>query len=657
MWQAEYLNPNAFDNPDGLAAGDTVALKILNPEHLETVDQFEQRWRRIADFYVGRDWHPSLVRIYQPPFRGKLPHHPGDYFETGAETLYLPMEYLEGRSLRGHVLPRGSGRASAPLSLRRNYVQALEGVAAGLAELASVQATHQSGSALSKRAGLVHRDVKPDNIIFPPGRSPVLVDFGSMREMFTSRMYSGISGTAGYMAPEVTDHSVDWALRATPAVDLYGFACVVYFTLSGQDPPVQQSRWTHHLDTFLDMPSIPALTRELLEQVLLEDDPATRLEIDIADWSRKVTESLSLPSTLRPIRQLIQPSRNSIVASAGDVVTPTDTTETETENTPPPEHSPRPKDSRSSSAAPSPITRPGKKPERRSTKKRGGLKDPPKKVVKAENSELVSRRPYVYLPEKGKISKMPNKAGGIGIIDSPKGSYEFIVLSSQVNDAEYTAGKNVWFRVPNPTENIANPVSSIDRLFPNLKPAPYNEVFTFWPGFLGASISTVIYSILARDWFFDSSLSLLFKILFGATAFVLLVLTGFFALGGFDFRMPNGDLRTWWEERHVAGKAKITVLLTISAFGAALTTYSRVFLESRAGVSIIDFSVAFLLLLITFMILAPLILNLLWVRFALKTPTARRSDIDDELLGGIFIKAISIGILMAILVALTLLVW
>lgn len=605
VWQAEYLAPSDVRCPEGLSLGDTVALKMLNAEHHDDIDEFEQRWRRIADFYVGRDWHPNLVKIFEAPFRGKLPHHSDDYFETGAETLYLPMEYLEGRSLRAHVTPRGTGDSSPALSVRRSYVRALEGIAQGLAELATVQGAQSSGSVLSKRAGLVHRDVKPDNIIFPPGRTPVLVDFGSMREMFTSRMYSGISGTAGYMAPEVTDHSVDWALRSTPAVDLYGFACVVYFTLSGQDPPVQQSRWMHHLTTFLDRQAIPAETQNLLHQVLLEEDPEARLKIDIAEWSRAVTGSLYPRSSVTPTpsihtadrhEMLLQNLEDRLAVRRTDSTpatsptphenpaTPTNLNPRPSESLPAPTATPdqprqragKPDPPRSPQvpAAP-PSAQPLVKPnnQQRRKKRRQTTKPTPNQ---AEKSSRKSPTPdtYIYLKNQGTLHSVPNQVGGIGTLTSESKTYKYVLTKYHADWIKghtgslfnFKVGSEVHFRPDADVADVANPVHPLHERFTFQGfPAPYKHFDEFNYAFVGASLAAALGSIAvvkATDqpvWQTILQMVAIFFIAFIAT---------YLTLTERDISVPKYGYRTWWEDHKVMPIAGSIYVLTAGACGA-----------------------------------------------------------------------------------------
>lgn len=546
VWQAEYLAPKTVRRPNGLVEGDHVALKILNDEHrFNRMDQFEERWSRIAEFYADGDWHQNLVRIHEAPFRGKLPHHPDDYFEWGAETLYLPMEYLEGSSLRALV------NLDVPQSVRRGYVRALHGVAEGLAELAAVRGEGSSGSTLSKRVGLVHRDVKPDNILFPPGRAPVLIDFGSIREMFTSRMYTGISGTQGYIAPEVTDDTLDWALRATPAVDLYGFACVVYFALSAYDPPVQQSRWNSHLTDRLGW--ISSDTRAILGEVLLEENPAVRLQIDIADWSGRIISSLF-------------PGEYAVHGTGATDRRPRELTPT-VARPPQPPAAPREEVSgpssenkqvspyRSHQKAELSLGKPSQSGTGRSTH--------PAAVPK---SGVPARADYLYLKARGTVTSLPSSRTTTGTIQTEKGSrYTFSPEPHHLTKPALEEGASVRFigREGGKAEHVFLERIAVTRIFSNGKPAPYRiQGASDFGGFLGLLLSIVSYLAAQFLWPQDHAWWAQIFICLGVGVTALIVIAIISDVS--ESKIGDYELRTWWEEHYTGRYAMYLGLIGIA---------------------------------------------------------------------------------------------
>ncbi len=173
----------------------TVAVKLLSP-HLIEDETFVQRFRREAH---------AAARLNSPHV---IPIH--DYGEIGGR-LYVDMRLIEGRDLAS-VLDDG------PLSPGR-AVRIIEQVAKAL------HAAH--------RVGLVHRDVKPSNILLDEDDFAYLIDFGIARAIEDTRLTQTgrMIGSFHYMAPErLGSGEVD--ARA----DIYALACVLYECLTGGPP-------------------------------------------------------------------------------------------------------------------------------------------------------------------------------------------------------------------------------------------------------------------------------------------------------------------------------------------------------------------------------------------------------------------------------------
>ncbi len=177
-----------------------VALKMLHPQ-LATDANFVRRFRREA-IVLARLRHPNIVPVYD------LGEHEG--------VPYLAMAFLPGQTVRARV------RASGPCDARTALAwvsQALGGLAAAHAE------------------GIVHRDVKPDNLLLDPGAGGEevrLVDFGLAKPAEVRADISGgalVLGTPAYMSPEQCRGEA-----ATASSDLYGLGCTMYFMLSGTPP-------------------------------------------------------------------------------------------------------------------------------------------------------------------------------------------------------------------------------------------------------------------------------------------------------------------------------------------------------------------------------------------------------------------------------------
>src|SRR4051794_5626369 len=175
--------------------GRRVAIKILNDRHAAD-DSFIERFRREAKNAAGLS-HPNIVSIYD---RGEA-----------EGTYYIAMEFLEGRSLKELIVSRGP----APIKVTIDYARQI---------LAALAAAH--------RQGIVHRDIKPHNVIVGPEGRLKVTDFGIARSGASQMTEVGsIIGTAQYLSPEQA--------RGAPVdqtSDLYSVGVVLYEMLTGQVP-------------------------------------------------------------------------------------------------------------------------------------------------------------------------------------------------------------------------------------------------------------------------------------------------------------------------------------------------------------------------------------------------------------------------------------
>ncbi|MDH6199058.1 ABC-type amino acid transport substrate-binding protein/predicted Ser/Thr protein kinase [Mycobacterium frederiksbergense] len=174
-----------------------VALKVL-PPHLAQDATFQERFRRESHAAAGVS-NPHVVPIH-------------GYGEIDGR-LYLDMRLIEGRNL-GAML----GKTGKPLD-PAFVVGMVEQVAEAL------DSAHQ--------AGLIHRDVKPSNILIADNDFVYLIDFGLARTAGESGMTTAGStlGTLAYMAPERFDGG-----KVDPRSDVYALACVLYECLTGVRP-------------------------------------------------------------------------------------------------------------------------------------------------------------------------------------------------------------------------------------------------------------------------------------------------------------------------------------------------------------------------------------------------------------------------------------
>jgi serine/threonine protein kinase len=180
----------------------TVAVKIL-AEHLSDDERFVARFKREA-LAVAKLIHPNIVQVY----------------DTGLDDgrHYIVMEYVEGRS-GAQILQRGGP------------------VEPGIAAEIGAQAC--AGLDYAHRRGIIHRDVKPGNLMIvggPVGGGEMIVkltDFGIARAIEQTRItqVGSVVGTAAYLAPEQVRGE-----EATPATDVYALGVVLYQFLTGRLP-------------------------------------------------------------------------------------------------------------------------------------------------------------------------------------------------------------------------------------------------------------------------------------------------------------------------------------------------------------------------------------------------------------------------------------
>lgn len=185
-----------------LHIGDTVAVKILHPEQ-ETDPHAAERFRREAQI-AARLKHPNAVSIY-------------DFGVSGDGLMYLVMELVEGQSLRKIVKQHGS-----------------------LSTEAVAEVTAQACAALAEahRHNIVHRDIKPDNIILNSTTSGLRVkvlDFGiaKLRDLAASNLTQtgSVMGTPHYMSPEQC-----MGEELDSRSDIYSLGVVLYEILCGVAP-------------------------------------------------------------------------------------------------------------------------------------------------------------------------------------------------------------------------------------------------------------------------------------------------------------------------------------------------------------------------------------------------------------------------------------
>ncbi|MVO89051.1 Stk1 family PASTA domain-containing Ser/Thr kinase [Streptomyces sp. p1417] len=208
-----------------------LALKVMHPT-LAADATFVDRFIREAKS-VARLAHPNVVGVFDQG--------------TDGPYVYLAMEYVAGCTLRDVLRERGALRPRAALDI-------LEPV------LAALGAAH--------RAGFVHRDMKPENVLIGDDGRVKVADFGLVRAVDSVTNTTGtVLGTVSYLAPEQIEHGT-----ADTRVDVYASGVVLYEMLTGAKPHPGESPAQilfQHLNEDVPPPSaaVPGLAFALDELV------------------------------------------------------------------------------------------------------------------------------------------------------------------------------------------------------------------------------------------------------------------------------------------------------------------------------------------------------------------------------------------------------
>lgn len=208
-----------------------LALKVMHPS-LAADGSFVERFIREAKSAARLD-HPNVVQVFDQG--------------TDGSYVYLAMEYISGCTLRDVLRERGALQPRAALDI-------LEPV------LAALGAAH--------RAGFVHRDMKPENVLIGDDGRVKVADFGLVRAVNTVTNTTGtVLGTVSYLAPEQIEQGT-----ADPRVDVYACGVVLYEMLTGGKPhqgesPAQVLYQHLHEDVPAPSAAVPGLAYELDELV------------------------------------------------------------------------------------------------------------------------------------------------------------------------------------------------------------------------------------------------------------------------------------------------------------------------------------------------------------------------------------------------------
>jgi serine/threonine protein kinase/photosystem II stability/assembly factor-like uncharacterized protein len=179
-----------------------VAIKVMSPALAADAD-FRQRFEREAQSIAGLH-HPNILTVH-------------DYGETEEGCPYLVVDYVEGGTLRDRLITSQQAKDRMPLE-----------------EVIEILAQVADALDYAHRQGVVHRDVKPNNILLSHDGRPLLADFGLAKPVQGDRRLTStgvILGTPDYMAPEQAQGSA-----VDGRADVYALGVMLFEMLTGRHP-------------------------------------------------------------------------------------------------------------------------------------------------------------------------------------------------------------------------------------------------------------------------------------------------------------------------------------------------------------------------------------------------------------------------------------
>jgi eukaryotic-like serine/threonine-protein kinase len=252
--------------------GRLLAVKLLHP-HFAADQEFVERFKREASSAAGLS-HPNIVGIFD---RGEW-----------QGTYYIAMEYVAGRSLKVIVREQGALEPAAAIDI---VVQILR------------------AARFAHRRGVIHRDLKPHNVILDEEDRARVTDFGIARAGASDMTLTGsIMGTAQYLSPEQAQgHAV------SAASDLYSIGVVLYELLTGAVPFEGE---TAVAIAFKQVSAQPRPPSELNPSVPASLDAVVLRALE-KDPARRFTDADEFIAVLQQERAALPASTGAVVAAGG----------------------------------------------------------------------------------------------------------------------------------------------------------------------------------------------------------------------------------------------------------------------------------------------------------------------------------------------------
>lgn len=229
---------------------------VMNPSleefYLKAKADMQSEARKLAKLK-----HPNIVRVY-------------DVFESNGILFYV-MDRLDGSSLREVMAEAAAGERSLSPEQLRDWLCHI---------LSALGYMHTKG--------MLHRDIKPDNIVFDERDKPVLIDFGA------AAFYQENTLTQGQFSPAYASPEQVSAEKVGPQTDLYSLAATWYELLSGKAPAPSIARlYQDKLLPLQPLPELPQLPASIMHNLALR--PEERSESAAAWWDELMTAPVPEP--------------------------------------------------------------------------------------------------------------------------------------------------------------------------------------------------------------------------------------------------------------------------------------------------------------------------------------------------------------------------